>query len=256
MPSIQVNHRQLFYAHRDRGSTHDLVFIHGAGGNHTLWGHQLAHVSQANTYALDLPGHGRSAGPGSHTIAGYRDAVLAFLDALGLQKVVLAGHSMGGGIAQAFALAYPDRVAGIILVGTGARLKVLPAILEGLLADFTATIHRVTNYSYGPATSPDVIRSGEQDLLKNQPAVIHGDFVACNDFDVMGQLGRIQVPTLILVGTEDRMTPVKFARYLESNIPGSELVLIEGAGHMLMLEKPEEVTVAINRFVTDRLLSQ
>lgn len=256
MPSIQVGNQQLFYAHRDRGLDHNLVFIHGAGGNHTIWGHQLAHVSQANTYGLDLPGHGRSAGPGSNTIAGYRDAVLAFLDALGLQKVILAGHSMGGGIAQTFALANPERLEGIILVGTGARLKVLPAILEGLLADFTTTIHLVANYSYGPATSPDVIRSGEQDLLKNQPEIVHGDFVACNDFDVMGQSGEIRIPTLILVGTADQMTPVKYARYLEANIPGAELVLIEGAGHMLMVEKPEVVTVAIDRFIADRLFSQ
>jgi pimeloyl-ACP methyl ester carboxylesterase len=106
-----------------RGTT--VVFVHGAGGTLEQWHFQLPHLGPRwNTLAMDLPGHGESQGNGYRTIEDYRDFVRDLLDTLGITRSVLVGHSMGGGIVQRFALAYPAGLAAVVLVGTGARLTI------------------------------------------------------------------------------------------------------------------------------------
>ncbi len=258
MPYVTVAGEKAFYAlyQSDRGKRsgdvrgkRDLVLVHGAGGSHLDWPAPLRRLKGANVYALDLPGHGRSDGPGRSSIAAYRDFILAFLDARDLQTAVVVGHSMGGAIALDFALSYPDRLAGLILVGTGARLRVAPAILTGILSDFEATIDLVLDYAYGPSASEQLKRLGRQRLLKTPPQVIHGDYAACDAFDVMGRLGEIRCPTLVIGGTADVLTPPKYSIYLRDHIAGAELVLVDAAGHMVMLEKPEVVAKAVSQFI-------
>ena len=157
--------------------------------------------------------------------------------------------SMGGAIALDFALSYPDRLAGLIPVGSGARLRVLPAILTGILTDFEATVDLVLDYAFGPGASEQLKRLGRQRLLKTPPQVLHGDYAACDAFDVMKRLGEIRCPTLIICGTADVLTPPKYSIYLRDHIPEAELVLVDGAGHMVMLEKPEVVARAVAEFV-------
>lgn len=249
-----VNGEDVFAVQRGPGIPQGpaVIFSHGAGGTHRHW---LPEVVGAGTmvqaYALDLPGHGRSGGSGRDTVAGYAEVIHGLVEALGLDRVVVGGHSMGGAIAQTFALTYPDRCAGLILTGTGARLRVLPAILEGVLTDLETTVDLVREYAYGPAASADLLRLGREEMLRNDPQVFHDDFLACDRFDVMDRLGEIQVPTLVLCGTADKLTPPKYSRYLHEHISNSTLTLIEGAGHMVMLEKPGEMNEAIARFLQD-----
>jgi pimeloyl-ACP methyl ester carboxylesterase len=251
MPYVTVAGERTFYAlHQgDVRGKRNLVLVHGAGGSHLDWPAPLRRLGGANVYALDLPGHGRSEGVGRSSIAAYRDFLLAFLVALGLDKAVVVGHSMGGAIALDFALHYPDRLAGLILVGSGARLRVLPAILTGILSDFEATVGLVCDYAFGPGASEQLKRLGRQRLLKTPPEVLHGDYAACDAFDVMERLGEIRCPTLVIGGTADRLTPPKYSVYFRDHIPGAELILLDAAGHMVMLEKPEVVARAISKFI-------
>ncbi len=247
MPYLTVAGETVHYVYRQgqRAVRPSLVFIHSAGGSHQLWLYQLRGLPQVSSYALDLPGHGHSTGQGQDSIAAYTDWLVAFLDAAGLEQAVLVGHSMGGAIALDTALRYPERVAGLCLMATGARLRVAPAVLDGLRHDLPATVHLLAKWCYSPQASPEMIRLGEQQITATSPNVLYNDFSACNAFDVTGRLREIVAPTIVVCGTEDQMTLPKYAAYLCDNIPGAALHLIEGAGHMVMLEKPEEVTAIL-----------
>jgi pimeloyl-ACP methyl ester carboxylesterase len=258
MPYVTLAGERTFYAlyQGDVGKRSDdvrgkrnLVLVHGAGGSHLDWPAPLRRLRGANVYDLDLPGHGRSEGAGRSSIAAYRDFLLAFLDGLGLERVVVIGHSMGGAISLDFALHYPDRLGGLILVGSGARLRVAPAILTGILSDFEATVDLVCDYAFGPSATEQLKRLGRQRLLKTPPEVLHGDYAACDAFDVMESLGEVRCPTLAIGGTADELTPPKYSVYLRDHIPGAELVLVDAAGHMVMLEKPEVVAKAVSKFI-------
>ncbi|MBL7183521.1 MAG: alpha/beta hydrolase [Anaerolineae bacterium] len=251
MPYLTVVGERTFYAlyQGDVRGERNLVLVHGAGGSHLDWPAALRRLRGANVYDPDLPGHGRSEGPGRSSIAAYRDFLLAFLDALGLERVTVVGHSMGGAIALDFALHYPDRLVSLILVGSGARLRVAPAILTGILSDFEATVGLVCDYAFGPGATEQLRRLGRQRLLKTPAEVLHGDYAACDAFDAMERLGEVRCPTLVIGGTADMLTPPKYSVYLRDHIPGAELVLVDAAGHMVMLEKPEVVSKIIFRFI-------
>lgn len=249
MPFVQVGDENIYYARRGvRGIP--VVFIHGAGGSHLIWGQQIRALGEiARAVALDLPGHNKSGPRGRRSIEAYRDVVLRFFDALGFTRAVIIGHSMGGAIAQALALSHPDRVAGLGLVGTGARLRVLPKILDGLLNDYDQTARWIVQLHFAPNPDPALRLRSEEQLRACPPQVVHDDYAACNDFDVMARVPEIRAPTLVLCGHQDRLAPVKYPEFLASKIPHARLVLIEGAGHLVMLEKPEEVNRALDEWV-------
>ncbi len=252
MSYVTVDNRPLFYRLSENdvtGRRPPLLLVHGAGGTHMHWPAALRRLPDRNVYAVDLPGHGKSAGPGHSTIAGYRDVIYNFCQALGLQRVVLAGHSMGGAITQDFALHYPNRLAGIVLVGTGARLRVAPAILDGLRADFVATVHALSDWVHGPQVPAQLKRQYVQRTLENDPDVMCGDFYACDHFDLRHDVARIKTPALIVCGQQDIMTPPKFSEYLAQTLPNARLVLVPNAGHMVALEAPEEVAAAVAKFL-------
>jgi len=250
LPTIEIAGESLFYARRlAKGTKSSLVLVHGAGGTHRHWGHQLRWLQGANLYALDLPGHGRSAGGGRASVDAYAASLQAFLEALGLTRAILAGHSMGGAIVQLLALEHSSMVGGLILVGTGARLRVLPSLLDGLANDFEETIEALLGYAYSASAPTDLVELGRQEWLANSPEVIRGDFLACDRFDVMDRLGKIHCPTLVLCGEEDSLTPPKYSHLLRDSIADAALTVIPDAGHMVMLEQPQRVNRAIEEFL-------
>lgn len=228
-----------------------LVLIHGAGGTHRHWPEALRTLAGHRVIALDLPGHGASAGPAPEGVAGYAQVVLGLLDELGLGQAVIAGHSMGGAIALTLALQVPARVAGLVLVGSGARLRVAPAVLQAT-ADPDAlaqAAQTMADWSFGGSASEALKRDFIEGLLATRPGVVHGDFVACNAFDVMARLGELRVPALIVCGSEDRLTPPKYAEHLRDHLQGARLSMVAGAGHLVMLETPDAVAEAMAAFL-------
>jgi pimeloyl-ACP methyl ester carboxylesterase len=269
MPYITVAGERLFYAlvEDDPTRKRNLILVHGAGGDHTNWPAELRRLPGVNVFALDLPGHGRSTGQGRTSVDDYADTVDLFVQAVRLERASVAGHSMGGAIAQTLALRRPPWLVGVILVGTGARLRVHPLILEGLHSaqtsppvrtsppartsppKYEAAIEAICQWQYGPTASEQIQRKGRQQLLSVDPAVIHDDYVACDAFDVMDRVKEITLPTLIVTGGADKMTPPKYSQYLHDQIPGSQLVEIKDGGHMMAVEKPLEVAQAVARFL-------
>ncbi|HEU4384204.1 MAG TPA: alpha/beta fold hydrolase [Anaeromyxobacteraceae bacterium] len=228
-----------------------LLLVHGAGGTHRSWPEAMRALPGRRVIALDLPGHGGSPGPAKAEVAGYARSVLGLLDALRLGTAAVAGHSMGGAVALTLALEAPARVAALCLVGTGARLRVSQAILQAT-ADPPALARAadsIAAWSLGPSAGEALQREVLEGLLAAGPGVVHGDFAACNAFDVMGRLGEIRVPSLVVCGAEDRLTPPKYSEFLRDRIAGARLELIQGAGHMVMLEAPGAVARLVEGFL-------
>ena len=228
-----------------------LVLVHGAGGTHLHWPEELRALSGRRVLTIDLPGHGRSPGPAPKTLAGFAGAVRGFLDALGIDAAVVGGHSMGGAIALTMALDAPVRVAGLVLVGTGAKLRVAPIILQ-LTADaaaLTTAADTVTDACFGPHVTAAVRSAFAAGLIANAPGVVHDDFAACNTFDVMARLGELRMPALVVCGDEDRLTPPKYSAFLAGAIASARLVRVPAAGHAVMLEAPAVVAHAVEGFL-------
>lgn len=228
-----------------------VILIHGAGGTHLHWPPQVRRLNGQRVYAPDLPGHGKSEGIGRQSVSAYSDVLLEFTDALSMQSVILVGLSMGSAIALDFALRYPERTLGLGLLGSGAKMRVNPALLESAAnsANFPAVVQLVIDNSYSPGTDERVKELAAKQLSEVRPAVLHGDFVACDAFDVMEQVDQIQIPTVLICGSADRMTPLKYSEYLCEQISGAQLHAIEGAGHMVTIERPEEVASLLDDFI-------
>ena len=247
MPYLTVEGLKVRYVHRwpVPAGTPSVVFIHGAGGGHQHRRYQVRDLPHSPTFAPDLPGHGRSEGPGRESIQAYGDWLVSFLDEAGLERPVLVGNSMGGSIGLDVALRYPARIAGLGLVATGARLRVAPTILEGIRTEPQDTIHLIGDWTFGPEAPAEMVRQGRRQMAEIPRDVIYGDFSACDAFDVMHRLGEITAPAVVICGTADAMTPVKYSTYLRDHISGARLHLVEGAGHMVMLERPDAVAKAL-----------
>lgn len=257
METIFIGNRTLAFRSYGRHVAPErppLVLVHGAGGNHLIWPPQVRHLPQTAVYAIDLPGHGASPPPACATISAYSEIIRDFVDALELPWFVLAGHSMGGAIALDFALAYAHRLAGIAVIGAGARMKVAPAFLEGVLTDFATATERIVENSYHTSTSADEKQRYLRALRENDPQILYGDFLAVANFDVRDHVQSLSIPTLILCGRHDRMTPPILSEMLHARIAGSQLHLLEDAGHNVLLEQPLTVAMHLGCFL-DRLTS-
>ena len=233
----------------DKGQS-TIVFIHGSGGSAQFWQAQVEGLAEkVNTVALDLPGHGNSQGAGKDTIEDYAAAIIEFLDILDAPSLIPCGLSLGGAITQQLLLDHPDRFVAGILIGTGAKLKVLPAIFEAIENDFAGFVDMIPKQAASHQTDHAVIQKFQNELKCCRPAVVSGDFQACNQFNVMARLGEISVPVLVVSADEDKLTPPKYADFLETAIPHTTRNHIMGAGHIAPLEKPQAVNKAIIDFL-------
>ncbi|MBK8050481.1 MAG: alpha/beta hydrolase [Anaerolineales bacterium] len=252
METVTLGNRTVFYRQYGRHVNAErppLVLIHGAGGNHLIWPPQIRHLPETAVYAIDLPGHGESSGPACASISAYSEVVRDVVDALELPWFVLAGHSMGGAIALDFALAYAQRLAGIVVAGAGARLRVSQMIIDTTLHEFPKATEFIVEHSY-TATTPEAEKAVYLHHLREvDPQVLYMDFVACHNFDVTDRVSELELPSLIICGADDQMTPPRLSTQLNQLITGSELLIIDGAGHNVMLEQPAEVARHMGCFI-------
>ena len=230
-----------------------IIFIHGAGGAAVFWQTQVDGLAgRVNTVALDLPGHGRSDGSGRQQIADYARVVADFIRQIEVSQPVVCGLSMGGAIAQQLMLDEPDLVKAGILISTGARLKVAPAIFEAIENDYQGFVDMLGRFGASPKTDPARLEPFKQQTAACAAQITRDDFLACNAFDVTGELGKIRLPVLIITAEDDRLTPARYGEFLAENIPDAVRVHIMDAGHIVALEKPEEINRVITGFL-DRI---
>jgi pimeloyl-ACP methyl ester carboxylesterase len=250
-----TSHRKFHYQlHGTTGS--QLVLIHSSMSSHREWVAQQSLADKVKLALIDLPGHGDSdlfLEP--VTVSAFTEIVSKFIKVLNLEPAVVVGHSIGGAVAMQLALDFPLVVQALVLIGTGAKLGVYPAILEGLRIDYDRAIDlTIGDLSFGKDADPLLVEQTKREAKACPQQVSLADFQACNAFDIRERLHEIQVPTLIIVGEEDKLTPVKWARYLHEHITDSQLEVIPGGGHFIMQEQPEAVNQAIFAFVASQNL--
>lgn len=247
----------ISYQNHDGGAPNGqppLLLIHGAAGSRLHWPSQIRRLEGAHVLTLDLPAHGQSGGHPEATVSGYAERVTDWMRALELDEAVLVGHSMGGAIALTIALRLPRKVAGLVLVGTSARLKVDPSLLQlsANRATFPQAVDRVVAAAFSPSTPPQFVEQARARMLETEAEVFHADFTACDRFDLSRRLGEIEVPATVVYGVDDRLTPPPYCRKLAQSLPAGSSVEVAAAGHMVMLERPMEVAAPVGRMLHQR----
>jgi len=227
-----------------------VVLIHGAGGNHLYWPSQIRRMPGLRVYALDLPGHGKSEGCGEQTIAAYAREIMNWLQAMEIYQAIFVGSSMGSAIALYLALEFPEHVAGIGLIGGGARLAVNPILLQetSQATTYQNAIDKLVRWYFSPQTPEELVQICGRRMQDIRYSVLHGDLLACDAFDVTDRLGDISQPALVICGADDKMTPPRLSQVLARSIPEAQLELIENGGHMVMIEHPDRVASHLTQF--------
>ena len=239
------------------------IFLHGAGFDHTVWqllARWFAHRGAA-VLAPDLPGHGASGGAPLKSIAEMADWTVALIDAAGAKQATLFGHSMGSLIALETAARHPSNVTALALICTTAEMRVSQALLDAAKADDHAAIDMMNLWGHGQRASLGgslapgswMLGGGEKVLERASPGLIYTDLVACSEYKgALEAAAKVKVPVTFVLGERDMMTPAKSGRELALAIPGARAVMLPGAGHMLMSERPDEVLAAVRHLAPGR----
>jgi len=256
---FEVAGRSVFAATGGRPFAADrpaVVLLHGAGMDRTVWALQTRYFAHhgRSVLALDLPGHGQSGGAALDSIDDLADWLIAALAAVGARDVALAGHSMGALVALAAATGLGNEIRALTLLGAAPRMPVHPDLLAAAKANDHLAIDLVTAWGYGPAghfggnRAPGLwLMGGAERLLERAaPGVLYRDLTACDAYQgALVAAAAVVCPCRVVVGSEDRMTPAKAGRKLAAAIPGAEVVELAGAGHMMMLERPDQTLDAM-----------
>lgn len=253
--TVLVSGQDAVYRHLD-GERPTLVLVHGAGGNHASWDALTVHLGGQEMIIPALPGRCGSGGRPLTTVEDMASWLRKLLRAVGTRRVVVAGHSLGGAVALEYALQEREgngtpELAGLVLVATGAKLRVrdeiLRAVADAAELDLPAEL---SPDAFEKDPDPAVVRQVELTRERTGARATLIDWEASNRFDRMRDLGDVRCPTLVVSGSEDRLTPEKYARYLAQNIPGAKLEMIYGGSHMCPVERPAEVAKLLRDFAT------
>src|SRR5262245_25988597 len=237
-----------------------VVFVHGAANDHSAFLLQSRYFAYhgCNALAFDLPGHGRSEGPPLASIGALADWVTRAFDAAGIGQAALAGHSMGSLIALDCAARHPQRVRALAMIGTSVPMPVGDALMSAARDDSHDALDMLTIWGHSGAaqiggnTVPGIWMTGAALRLieRAKPQVLHVDLKACADYaDGPAAAARVKCPTLFVLGSRDMMTPPRNTKDLRAANAGSRTVMLEGAGHALMAERPDGVLDALIGFV-------
>ncbi len=236
-----------------------VMFIHGAANDHSVWALQSRYFAYHgwNVLALDLPGHGKSPQPLLNTIEAMADWCSVALTQARTGPAAVVGHSMGSLIALELAARHPQQVSKLVLVGTAFPMKVSDALLGAAKSENHTALDMITVWSHSGAgqiggnRSPGQwIMGGGMRLLERNAKPLHNDFMACNDYAAANEsAAKVDCPALLISGSRDLMTPAKAARGLAGSLPNAQVRLIEGAGHDLMAEQPDQLLDELVRFL-------
>lgn len=237
-----------------------VVFVHGAANDHSVWALQSRYFAYHgwNALAVDLPGHGKSAGKPLTSVPDVAAWIVRLLDAAGAGKAVLVGHSMGSLVALETAARHPDRITRLALVGSAAPMPVSEPLLNASKANDHVAYEMINVFSHsapaqiGGNRNPGMWMMGNAMRLmeRSAPGSLFADFSACNTYaGGLEAAAQVKSPTLMVLGKRDLMTPMKASKELMGAIPGVKVVSLEGAGHSLMAEKPDEVLDALIAFM-------
>jgi len=200
---------------------------------------------------IDLPAHGNSDHFADLSLDLYTRAIKELKAKLKLESLILCGHSLGGAVALNYYFNNQDDVNGLILMSTGAKLRVLPVILHNTINEFPTFLQNIPVGAFYRKTDDKIKHAYVEEVSKIKAEVVHTDFKICDNFDVIEKIDGIDVPTLIIVGKYDKLTPVKYSKFFHNNIQNSKLKVIDQAGHSVMIEKPKKVNQAIENYIND-----
>ena len=260
---IQVNGNEVYVATGNRVPDPErdtVVFIHGAGQDHSVWVLPTRYFARhgKNVLAVDLPGHGRSNGVPLESVEAAADWIIALLNAVGLSRAALVGHSLGSLVALSAAARHPERVRAVALVGTTVPMPVSDHLLKQAKANDHEAIDMLNFWGFsksaqlgGNATPGNWMLGGGVRLMeKAAPGVIYQDLKACNEYLTgIEDAAKVQCPVLLILGERDRMTPVRSTKNVAGALANVETVILPGSGHALLSERPDPVLDALIRIV-------
>jgi pimeloyl-ACP methyl ester carboxylesterase len=240
-----------------------LLFVHGAGQSHLTYVLQTRFLASRGWQVLapDMPGHGRSDGPLLTTVGDMADWHVEVLDAAGVDRVDVIGHSMGGLVGIELANRFPDRVRSLTLIASALKMPVNDFLLDNARNSQEVAIDAMTEWSYGEDgrlhlnTMPGLshFNYGVQHMASNATRALYADLNACNVYDDgAASASQVACPCLCILGEKDRMMPVRVSRQMVAALPDAREVVVPKAGHMLTTENPDEVTAALREFLTAR----
>jgi pimeloyl-ACP methyl ester carboxylesterase len=233
-----------------------VLLIHGAGSDSTVWQLQTRYLAYRGfrAVAVDLPGHGRSAGVALDSVEAMADWVSRFVTAAGFDSVHVVGHSMGTFIALELASRYAHITKSITLFGTATGMPVHPDLLDAAANDLPAASALMASWGHdkpahvGSNPTPGLwMLGGARALVENSiPGVLAADFGACVSYaNATNAAGAVTCPATVVIGLGDKMTPPKGGRALAAALPSCRVVELEGTGHSMMTENPRAVKQAI-----------
>jgi pimeloyl-ACP methyl ester carboxylesterase len=251
-----------------------VVLVHGAQHDHSVWILQSRYLAHHGfgVLAFDLPGHGRSSAPLADSVPQFADALLAGLDAAGVETALIAGHSMGSLIAIELAARLGPRCAGVALLATAAPMRVADTLLAATRDEPARAMDLINAWSHSPSLAPHLVRPGApgpgfsiywqnlrlmQHIARlNGAQVLVNDFAACNAYDgALAAAAALRCPALFILGAADQMTPPKAARALIEVCADATVVQLPATGHAMMAEHPDGVRSALIDFAR-RVLPQ
>lgn len=242
---------ELYHEQHGVPDAETIVLLEGMGGDIPGWRRNIPHLAaELSVVAYDLRGNGNSSEPtGPMTMATFVDDTLALLDGLGIDRAHMYGQSFGGMLAQEFVLTHPERVRTLVLAAThcGGSHVVLPPTTAVPKGEPWRSLYAPSFPDAYPDHVAEDLRIGSQQ--PRHPQGGRRQWEAMQSFDTYDRLPSIEVPTLVLHGTEDRLIDPENASVLASRIPGAELVLLRGAGHLYHSERAEEADDVILDFV-------
>lgn len=252
---LTVENSQVFAYNANRAfdaTKPTVLFIHGAANDHSVWALQSRYFAYHgwNAFAVDLPGHGKSGGPALASIAGLSAWIVRFLDAAGACDAVLVGHSMGSLVALETAARNPQRISKLVMIGTSVPIPVSEPLLNASKANDHVAYEMINVYAHsntaqlGGNRVPGMWMMGSAMRLmeRSGDGVLHADFSACNDYVTgLEAAQNVKCPVLLVLGKRDLMTPMKIAKDLAAKLSDVKTVALDGTGHSVMAERPDDV---------------